>query len=147
MKSPHVYTTAKRLNVGKFCLACDSSQLPARADDYDSNIAWDYNAATYYLYLEFSQADVETKFAPEYNQAYKSKFEICKEGEYFVLYQIKQNAEYTQRIYYGCPGSGKSHQVKKITEKIDSHYVFRTTFHPDTDYETFVGCYKPTTER
>ena len=143
MKSHHVYTTAKRLNVGKFCLGCDSSQLPARTDDYDSNIAWDYNAATYYLYLEFTQADVETKFAPEYNQAYKSKFEICKEGEYFVLYQIKQNAEYIQRIYYGCPGSGKSHQVKKFTEKIDSHYVFRTTFHPDTDYASFVGCYKP----
>ena len=48
-----------------------------------------------------------------------------------------------QIIYYGCPGSGKSHHVKKITENVDSNLVFRTTFHPDTDYASFVGCYKP----
>lgn len=48
-----------------------------------------------------------------------------------------------QIIYYGCPGSGKSHKVKEITNTIDSNYVFRTTFHPDTDYASFVGCYKP----
>ena len=48
-----------------------------------------------------------------------------------------------QVIYYGCPGSGKSYKVKKITEKVDENFVFRTTFHPDTDYASFVGCYKP----
>lgn len=48
-----------------------------------------------------------------------------------------------QVIYYGCPGSGKSHKVKGVVNYIDSNYVFRTTFHPDTDYATFVGCYKP----
>jgi len=48
-----------------------------------------------------------------------------------------------QIIYYGCPGSGKSHKVKEITNTIDSNYVFRTTFHPNTDYASFVGCYKP----
>ena len=52
--------------------------------------------------------------------------------------------ESLQRIYYGCPGSGKSHHVKDITENVDSNFVFRTTFHPDTDYASFVGCYKPT---
>ena len=48
-----------------------------------------------------------------------------------------------QVIYYGCPGSGKSHRVKGVVNSINSDYVFRTTFHPDTDYSTFVGCYKP----
>lgn len=48
-----------------------------------------------------------------------------------------------QKIYYGCPGSGKSYKVKEITDAIDTDYVFRTTFHPDTDYASFVGCYKP----
>lgn len=48
-----------------------------------------------------------------------------------------------QVIYYGCPGSGKSHKVKNIVDNVDSDYVFRTTFHPDTDYSAFVGCYKP----
>lgn len=48
-----------------------------------------------------------------------------------------------QQIFYGCPGSGKSHHVKCITKNVDPNFVFRTTFHPDTDYASFVGCYKP----
>ncbi len=51
--------------------------------------------------------------------------------------------ESLQRIYYGCPGSGKSHMVKKDTDGVNTDFVFRTTFHPDTDYASFVGCYKP----
>lgn len=56
-----------------------------------------------------------------------------------------------QIIYYGAPGTGKSREVKKQTgelleneEEVDLPNVFRTTFHPDTDYASFVGCYKPT---
>lgn len=46
-----------------------------------------------------------------------------------------------QQIFYGAPGTGKSHTINKITKKED---VIRTTFHPDTDYSSFVGAYKPT---
>ena len=49
-----------------------------------------------------------------------------------------------QIIYYGAPGTGKSHTVKKQSE---GESVVRTTFHPDSDYSTFVGCYKPTTKK
>ena len=50
-----------------------------------------------------------------------------------------------QQIFYGAPGTGKSHEVKKYTETAENEgRVFRTTFHPDSDYSTFVGCYKPT---
>lgn len=49
-----------------------------------------------------------------------------------------------QVIYYGAPGTGKSHEVREIIgEDTDQPNVFRTTFHPDTDYASFVGCYKP----
>ncbi len=47
-----------------------------------------------------------------------------------------------QQIFYGAPGTGKSYTINKDTEGED---VIRTTFHPDTDYSTFVGAYKPTT--
>lgn len=47
-----------------------------------------------------------------------------------------------QQIFYGAPGTGKSHTIKEETKESD---VIRTTFHPDTDYSTFVGAYKPTT--
>ena len=52
-----------------------------------------------------------------------------------------------QQIFYGAPGTGKSHAVKKETEAWEKRgRVVRTTFHPDSDYSTFVGAYKPTTE-
>lgn len=50
-----------------------------------------------------------------------------------------------QVIYYGAPGTGKSHTINETTEQQPKENVFRTTFHPDSDYSTFVGCYKPTT--
>ena len=46
-----------------------------------------------------------------------------------------------QIIYYGAPGTGKSHTIKK--EEDEGLTCIRTTFHPDSDYSTFVGCYKP----
>ncbi|MCD8266726.1 MAG: AAA family ATPase, partial [Prevotellaceae bacterium] len=52
-----------------------------------------------------------------------------------------------QQIFYGAPGTGKSHAIKERTEAWEKRdRVVRTTFHPDSDYSTFVGCYKPTTE-
>ena len=45
-----------------------------------------------------------------------------------------------QQIFYGAPGTGKSHEIK---EKTEGKAVVRTTFHPDSDYSTFVGAYKP----
>lgn len=46
-----------------------------------------------------------------------------------------------QQIFYGAPGTGKSHRINEETE---GESVIRTTFHPDSDYSTFVGAYKPT---
>lgn len=52
-----------------------------------------------------------------------------------------------QSIYYGAPGTGKSYSVKCETEAWEKKgRVVRTTFHPDSDYSTFVGAYKPTTK-
>ncbi len=54
---------------------------------------------------------------------------------------------YLQQIFYGAPGTGKSHSVKRETKEWEKKgRVVRTTFHPDSDYSTFVGAYKPTTE-
>lgn len=46
-----------------------------------------------------------------------------------------------QQIYYGAPGTGKSFTIDNLTDDDNS---VRTTFHPDTDYASFVGAYKPT---
>jgi len=47
-----------------------------------------------------------------------------------------------QKIWFGTPGSGKSYTVKKFIEDRNGEMI-RTTFHPDSDYATFVGSYKP----
>lgn len=52
-----------------------------------------------------------------------------------------------QQIYYGAPGTGKSHRIKEQLEGIPKGNIFRITFHPDSDYSTFVGAYKPTMKK
>ena len=59
------------------------------------------------------------------------------------LDELKKCEKSLQQIFYGAPGTGKSHAINELTAGKD---VIRTTFHPDTDYSTFVGAYKPTTK-
>lgn len=68
------------------------------------------------------------------------------EGSSASTTSTKKNPESTiplQQFFYGAPGTGKSHAINELTAGKD---VIRTTFHPDTDYSTFVGAYKPTTK-
>lgn len=66
---------------------------------------------------------------------------------YFTIdFQLKDvnsisKVDTLQQIFYGAPGTGKSHVINELTA---GKAVVRTTFHPDTDYSTFVGAYKPT---
>ncbi len=51
-----------------------------------------------------------------------------------------------QKIFYGAPGTGKSYKVDGIVKELDEKYKERITFHPEFDYASFVGCYKPISE-
>lgn len=63
--------------------------------------------------------------------------------------QTPFDAEYLtqQVIYYGAPGTGKSYKVDKIIENLDLHYYERITFHPEYDNASFIGGYKPISEK
>lgn len=64
--------------------------------------------------------------------------------EFIDSVEESSSIEYSlQQIFYGAPGTGKSHTINEETKDED---IIRTTFHPDTDYSTFVGAYKPTTK-
>ena len=60
-----------------------------------------------------------------------------------ILIPNKDDLGALQKIYYGAPGTGKSFT---IDDKTDDQNSVRTTFHPDSDYASFVGAYKPTME-
>jgi len=52
------------------------------------------------------------------------------------------------KIYYGCPGCGKSHMVQKELEdnKVPKSDIFRVTFHPEYSNFDFVGQVMPSAE-
>jgi hypothetical protein len=84
-----------------------------------------------------------------------SDYVLILQSDYYSLYGKgkdvleKDNNENgsLQQIFYGAPGTGKSHRIKEdecVKKAEENNLVFRTTFHPDSDYSTFVGAYKPT---
>ena len=84
---------------------------------------------------------LELSTSQELAKIYKTDFLIRqeKEGCHSLSYSHQQ-------IFYGAPGTGKSHKIKEnewVKNAEEKKLVFRTTFHPDSDYSTFVGAYKP----
>ena len=93
---------------------------------------------------EFKQ--YEKTGSNQYSNALKTymRFLYAKEIFQNEAKKIKAPSNLTlQQIYYGAPGTGKSKAIKDLTFGED---VIRTTFHPDSDYASFVGTYKPITE-
>ncbi|MFC7347352.1 McrB family protein [Chryseobacterium zhengzhouense] len=50
-------------------------------------------------------------------------------------------------IFYGSPGTGKSHKVNEELKKLNNIFYERITFHPEYDHASFVGGYKPISEK
>ena len=93
---------------------------------------------------EFKQYDKIGSY--QYSNALKTymRFLCAKEIFSNEAKKVKLPSNLTlQQIYYGAPGTGKSKTIKDLTF---GESVIRTTFHPDSDYASFVGTYKPITE-
>ena len=87
----------------------------------------------------------------KYNLVFNEDFYSIQENDIENLFDVPSDkAKYPafpashQVIFYGAPGTGKSHRIKEQLEGVSKENIFRTTFHPDSDYSTFVGTYKPT---
>lgn len=71
------------------------------------------------------------------NEVFKSNSSV----ENKTIFEYKANtSKGKNKIFYGAPGTGKSHSIDKIT-KHSCRYT--TVFHPDTQYSDFVGALKP----
>lgn len=85
---------------------------------------------------------------PNYKELLKTNYNMTKK-EYFELFDGVKTAfdpdAPLQKIFYGAPGTGKSNTIKREVDEKKLPCI-RTTFHPDSDYSTFVGAYKPTME-
>ena len=144
--------TGAHLIINKFYFGRRKDKLPKDIDDVDISVNWTYNNKDYVLYVEWSQNAMEESFFPAFNKAYSGSLQMQKEqnGEY-VLYEVISNKLLIkdisscplQQIFYGAPGTGKSNTIKREVDD-KGKLNFRVTFHPDSDYSTFVGCYKPT---
>ncbi len=100
----------------------------------------------------FTQRDESSKANRMYSNALASYLQFLKEREFFSKPRTANNKQLVsekslQQIFYGAPGTGKSLKIKAQLEGVPAENIFRTTFHPDSDYSTFVGAYKPTMEK
>ena len=143
--------TSVQLQINGFNLGRDKNQLPNRIDDVDLDLEWEYDSQMFVLYLEWTPEMMENQFFPVYNEGYHGLLKMEKDfnGDY-VLYEEtvaytkkNKNSESLQQIFYGAPGTGKSDTIFERTKDLPKEDVFRTTFHPDSDYASFVGSYKP----
>ena len=79
---------------------------------------------------------------------YKSYTNLIEKRNYIFSDKVSSKLP-LQQIYYGAPGTGKSNEIKVLTGlgkngiRFSKDFTFRTTFHPDSDYSSFIGAYKP----
>lgn len=115
-------------------------------DMYSCNNAEDMENNIRLLEADGEFVEYNKKGGNQYSNALSSYLRFLKANQFFKQEQNYGEASSTiplQQIFYGAPGTGKSHTIKDCTKGKD---VIRTTFHPDSDYSTFVGAYKPTTK-
>lgn len=131
----------------KFVFYANSNKekrLPSLGDFFSSNDVQEGDVVC----LESRQENEKTSFYITFTKAYLATLNpvavtysiVQEDSPIKTLNDSKKHS--LQQIYYGAPGTGKSHSINEATKGED---VLRTTFHPDTDYASFVGAYKPTT--
>lgn len=62
-------------------------------------------------------------------------------------YSYNKELKNSNTIYYGAPGTGKSYKVDQIIKDLDKQFYERVTFHPEYDNASFIGGYKPISEK
>ena len=125
------------------------SDEPFVINEIIANALNNYSRALKVNIINKDEERYNVSLLPNYKELLKSKNNMTKK-EYFELFDGVKTAfdpdAPLQQIFYGAPGTGKSFKIKKDVEDAGKTY-FRTTFHPDSDYSTFVGCYKPTMDK
>ena len=99
------------------------------------------NASQSYVATLWEYFGENPRYATLLNEAADGLFTLSEKNKY------DERSTPLQKIWFGTPGSGKSHKIKEELKGVASENIFRITFHPDSDYSCFVGAYKPTMEK
>lgn len=115
----------------------------------DLQLNYQNNSNDYFAIYKFSKSNYYLYYIPQLLHDNFIKF--FENSNPTITINHASNTENSndksiQQIFYGAPGTGKSNTIKRDVDD-KGKLNFRTTFHPDSDYSTFVGCYKPTMKR
>lgn len=129
------------------CRIIDSDE-PFVINEIIANALNNYSRALKVEIINKDEERYNVSLLPNYKELLKSKNNMTKK-EYFELFDgVKITFDPDaplQQIFYGAPGTGKSNTIKREVDEKKLPCI-RTTFHPDSDYSTFVGAYKPIME-
>lgn len=124
------------------------SDEPFVINEIIANALNNYSRALKVEIINKDEERYNVSLLPNYKELLKTNYNMTKK-EYFELFDGVKTAfdpdAPLQKIFYGAPGTGKSNTIKREVDEKKLPCI-RTTFHPDSDYSTFVGAYKPTME-
>lgn len=81
-------------------------------------------------FLDLTNINIEIVINKEIEEEVTEEFEI----------DIKDIVA-TNTIFYGAPGTGKSHDLDEKSKKFD--FLERVTFYPEYSHDDFIGCFMP----
>jgi hypothetical protein len=138
-------TTNTTVNIG------GTKEIKGTLRNLKSSIAKDIHP-----YLKISSSNVELKnpsLATQFDNYQKRVSNYLDLNPKSIEIKIVETEEETNvddvtilnKIYYGAPGTGKSHKVNELLKGKEER-TERVTFYPEYDYASFIGGFKPITE-
>lgn len=129
------------------CISQDYHSIYKALQQKESSLTkHNYGDVAYYEYLGSLDTGIFEVICKEnadsFIHLYPNLVEYCLDKIELKYKVSKIPAQPRQQIFYGAPGTGKSFSISEKFALAEDN-TFRTTFHPDTDYASFVGCYKP----
>ena len=110
------------------------------------------------LFTQLEKQSFSVEVIKQNTEEYKcySKFFISDNDKHAAIFtdtgsdelSTKDNfcKNHDQTIYYGVPGSGKSHKIEEITKSLPKEQTIRVVFHPEYTNADFVGQILPHVE-
>lgn len=150
-------TTSIILGIYCFDTNDELSDLICCSWNIDDTVNYPSNPSIRGINIEMFQ---EAKFNGFIKKSYRNNL-VCVFRPEFIFYYLygkdehhfgiddslylEKDVNYINKIYYGAPGTGKSHKVNELLKGKEER-TERVTFHPEYDYASFIGGFKPISE-